>query len=72
MVASNVTGVINDPDSITRIMKKYNGLAFFDFAAAAPYVKINMNADENKDAIFISPHKFLGGPSTPGILVVKK
>ena len=53
-------------------MKKYNGLALFDYAAAAPYVKIDMNGSEPKDAIFISPHKFPGGPSTPGILIVKK
>lgn len=60
----------------------------FDYAAVAPYVEINMNGQTNskftrelsesekqlcyKDAIFISPHKFIGGPSSSGILVAKK
>ena len=55
-------------------------LAFWDFAAAAPYVRIEMNprgsqgADPGiaKDAVFISPHKFIGGPGTPGVLVAKR
>uniref|UniRef100_A0A2C9M1P3 Aminotransferase class V domain-containing protein n=1 Tax=Biomphalaria glabrata TaxID=6526 RepID=A0A2C9M1P3_BIOGL len=59
------------------MMHKYGGLAFFDFACAAPYVEIDMNCvqdgpDAYKDAIFISTHKFLGGPQTPGILIAKK
>ncbi|RBP85585.1 aminotransferase class V-fold PLP-dependent enzyme [Marinomonas rhizomae] len=74
--ASNVTGILCDQDSITALLHRYNALAFWDFAAAAPYVALDMNPSANhslaKDAIFFSPHKFIGGPGTPGILVVKK
>lgn len=72
--ASNVTGVISPVDEINMILKKAGALAFWDFAGGAPYMKINMNpgGDLNKDAIFISPHKLVGGPGTPGILIVKK
>ncbi|KAI3383902.1 hypothetical protein SNEBB_000820 [Seison nebaliae] len=69
--ASNITGILTDVDQISRICRKAKPPAycFFDYASAAPYISINMI---NKDAIFISPHKFLGGPDTPGILVVRK
>ncbi|MBA7619346.1 Cysteine desulfurase [subsurface metagenome] len=69
--ASNVTGLKSPVYEIARIMHKYNGLACFDFAASAPYVKINMNNDSDTffDAIFISPYKFVGGPGSSGILV---
>jgi selenocysteine lyase/cysteine desulfurase len=69
--ASNVTGLKSPVYEIARIMHKYNGLACFDFAASAPYVKINMNNDSDTffDAIFLSPHKFVGGPGSSGILV---
>jgi len=69
--ASNVTGLRSPVYEIARIMHKYNGLVCFDFAASAPYVKINMNNDSDTffDAIFISPHKFVGGPGSSGILV---
>jgi selenocysteine lyase/cysteine desulfurase len=74
--ASNVTGILCDQDAITILLHRYNALAFWDFAAAAPYVALNMNptADQAlaKDAIFFSTHKFIGGPGTSGILVVKK
>ncbi|XP_066919194.1 uncharacterized protein [Clytia hemisphaerica] len=76
--ASNVTGHLVDVDSISHLFHKYNGFVFFDYATAGPYVEINMNPSSNtksnvyKDAIFISPHKFVGGPQTPGILVAKK
>ncbi|CAG9315473.1 unnamed protein product [Blepharisma stoltei] len=71
--ASNVTGIVSDVEAIATLLHKYNALAFFDYAAAAPYVKINMNPPMSPlDAIFISPHKFPGGPGTPGMLVVKK
>ena len=78
--ASNVTGIVSDTREISRLLHKYNALAFWDLAAAAPYVEIEMNpapgpqaADgEYKDAVFISPHKFIGGPQTPGVLVVKR
>jgi len=69
--ASNVTGLKSPVYEIARIMHKYNALVCFDFAASAPYVKINMNNDSDTffDAIFISPHKFVGGPGSSGILV---
>ncbi|MFO7607792.1 MAG: aminotransferase class V-fold PLP-dependent enzyme [Candidatus Krumholzibacteriia bacterium] len=77
--ASNVTGIVSDTRGITRLLHAHGALAFWDFAAAAPYVEIEMNpagaADDRlaaKDAVFISPHKFIGGPQTPGVLVVKK
>lgn len=73
--ASNVTGIVSDVEGISRLLHKHNALAFWDFAAAAPYVEIDMNPPEigaYKDAIFISPHKFIGGPGTPGVLVVKR
>lgn len=72
--ASNVTGIISDTYSIAQILHEHGALSFWDFAAAAPYVQIEMHPDEKsyKDAIFISPHKFVGGPGTPGVLVVNK
>jgi selenocysteine lyase/cysteine desulfurase len=85
--ASNVTGICTDTDAITELLHRHGALSFWDYAAGAPYLKIDMNAKllvnsgqvENgspnlyyKDAIFISPHKFIGGPGTPGILVLKK
>jgi len=69
---SNVTGIFTPYHSIAGIMHKNGGLCFVDFACSAPYVSIDMhpeNKDENLDAIFFSPHKFLGGPGTPGILI---
>ena len=69
--ASNVTGLKSPVYEIARILHKYNALVCFDFAASAPYVKINMNNDSDTffDAVFISPHKFVGGPGSSGILV---
>ncbi len=69
--ASNVTGLKSPIYEIANIMHKYNGLVCFDFAASAPYVEINMNKtpDTFFDAIFLSPHKFVGGPGSTGILV---
>lgn len=69
---SNVTGVITPYHELARIMHEYDGLCFVDFAASAPYVDIDMhpnNPMEALDAIFFSPHKFLGGPGTNGVLV---
>ena len=68
--ASNVTGIIVDTELITRVLHEHGALAFWDFAAAAPYVDIDMR--QGFDAVFISPHKFIGGPGTPGILVARK
>ncbi|HAU01673.1 MAG TPA: aminotransferase, partial [Porticoccaceae bacterium] len=68
--ASNVTGIKSDVAAITALLKQYGALVFWDYAAAAPYMRIDMNGENPKDAVFISPHKFIGGPGTPGILVV--
>ena len=72
--ASNVTGIETDADRISTLIHQYNGWAFWDYAAGAPYLKIDMNPCERsyKDAIFISPHKFVGGPQATGILLAKK
>ena len=53
------------------MLKEYNGVSCFDYGALAPYVEIDLVGD-GVDVVFISPHKFIGGPQTPGVLVVKK
>jgi selenocysteine lyase/cysteine desulfurase len=91
--ASNVTGILSDTRAISVLLHRHGALSFWDVAAAAPYVEIEMaprraapegSADapddaglddaalDTKDAIFISPHKFIGGPGTPGILVARR
>ena len=72
---SNVTGLQPDYFRIAKIMHQNNGVCFVDFACSAPYVDIDMHPidkDAYLDAIFFSPHKFLGGPGTSGVLVFKK
>lgn len=69
---SNVTGIITPYYQLAKIMHQNGGLCFIDFAASAPYVTIDMHPEdpqERLDAIFFSPHKFLGGPGSCGILV---
>jgi selenocysteine lyase/cysteine desulfurase len=73
--ASNVTGLKTDVDEVAALLHQYDALSFWDYAAAAPYVSIDMNPVNSacsKDAVFLSPHKFVGGPGTPGVLIVKK
>ncbi len=78
--ASNVTGIISDVRSISVLLHRYGALSFWDFAAAGPYVDIDMTPPASgpdahlayKDAIYLSPHKFIGGPGTPGLLVARK
>ncbi|MCP3870234.1 MAG: aminotransferase class V-fold PLP-dependent enzyme [Gammaproteobacteria bacterium] len=77
--ASNVTGMRSPVHDIARLLHSRGALAFFDFAASAPYVPIDMNPETNGqfgdtslDAVFISPHKFLGGPGSSGLLVFNK
>lgn len=72
---SNVTGIETPYHEMAKLMHEYQGLAFIDFAASAPYVDINMHPDDpmaKLDAIFFSPHKFLGGPGSSGVLVFDK
>ena len=78
--ASNVTGIGTNTRSVAITLHKHGALSFWDFAAAGPYVQIEMNMRDDgpdghlayKDAVFISPHKFIGGPGTPGVLVAKR
>jgi selenocysteine lyase/cysteine desulfurase len=74
--ASNVTGVRTDVHAIARILHRHGAIACFDFAALAPYVPIDMHPKDDPaaalDAIFISPHKMLGGPGTPGVLAFRR
>ncbi|KAL4223439.1 hypothetical protein ACF0H5_016910 [Mactra antiquata] len=72
--ASNVTGIVTDVDEISTIAHQYDAFSVFDYAGGGPYLDMNMNQSKQsyKDAIIISPHKFVGGPGTPGIIVAKK
>jgi selenocysteine lyase/cysteine desulfurase len=78
--ASNVTGILSDTRAISILLHRHGALSFWDFAAAAPYVDIEMephrpgpDADlDYKDAIVLSPHKFIGGPGTPGVLIARR
>jgi len=74
--ASNVTGLLTDVHRVARLLHRHGAIACFDYAACAPYVAIDMNPepsgegdDPSIDAIFVSPHKFLGGPGSSGVLV---
>ncbi|NQU58688.1 MAG: aminotransferase class V-fold PLP-dependent enzyme [Rhodospirillales bacterium] len=73
--ASNVTGIISDRAGISSLLKAHGALSFWDYAAAAPYVDINTTgsaAFPAMDGLFISPHKFVGGPGSPGLLVMRR
>jgi selenocysteine lyase/cysteine desulfurase len=72
---SNVTGIFTPYHTLARIMHENGGLCFIDFAASAAYVDINMHPQdkiEKLDAIFFSPHKFLGGPGSAGVMLFDK
>ena len=69
---SNVTGIQTPVHEMARLMHEYNGVCLIDYAASAPYVDINMHPGDpmdKLDAIVFSPHKFLGGPGSSGVLV---
>ena len=86
--ASNVTGILSDTRAVSVLLHRHGALAFWDFGAAAPYVDIQMSprrtapeprddgkadhALDTKDAVFLSPHKLIGGPGTPGVLIVRR
>ena len=75
--ASNVTGILTDTRAVASLLHEHGALSFFDYAAAGPYLPIRVaasapGADDHKDAVFLSPHKFPGGPQTPGVLVVRR
>jgi len=73
--ASNVTGIVSDTVAVSTILHEHGALSFWDCAAAASYVAIEMGSRDGlayKDAIVVSPHKLIGGPGTPGVLIVRK
>jgi selenocysteine lyase/cysteine desulfurase len=78
--ASNVTGIRTDEDRVSAMLHRHGALACWDHATAAAHLPVDMNPRPSipdghlayKDAVFISPHKFVGGPGTPGILAVKR
>ncbi|QNE21310.1 aminotransferase class V-fold PLP-dependent enzyme [Kribbella qitaiheensis] len=76
--ASNVTGIVSNTHRVSALLHRHGALSFWDFAAAAPYIEIDMYGGRSadplsyKDAIFLSPHKFIGGPGTPGVLVARR
>ncbi|HEU4947615.1 MAG TPA: aminotransferase class V-fold PLP-dependent enzyme [Kribbella sp.] len=76
--ASNVTGIVSNTHRVSALLHRHGALSFWDFAAAGPYVEIDMYGGRRddplayKDAIFLSPHKFIGGPGTPGVLVARR
>ena len=72
---SNVTGIKTPYHEVAQLMHQHNGVCFVDFACSGPYVAIDMHPqapDAYLDAIFFSPHKFLGGPGTSGVLIFNK
>ncbi|HEY3449785.1 MAG TPA: aminotransferase class V-fold PLP-dependent enzyme [Myxococcales bacterium] len=76
--ASNVTGIVTDTAAIASLLHRYGALSFWDYAAAGPYTNIDLCPKgpgqelAYKDAVFLSPHKFIGGPGTPGVLAVRR
>ena len=72
--ASNVSGVKTDVYAVARLLHRHGALAFFDFSASAPYVRIDVRHDDEAyfDGVFFSPHKYLGGPGASGILLIRE
>jgi len=74
--ASNVTGIVSDTRRIAALLHAHGALSFWDYAAAGPYVEIDMGFPDAGsaylDAVFLSPHKFIGGPGTPGVLAARR
>lgn len=68
-IASNVTGILSDYKRLYTLVKDYGGTVCLDAAAASPYINIDCNY---YDALFLSPHKLLGGVGSCGLLVIKK
>ena len=72
---SNVTGIITPYYKMAEILHEFDRFCFVDFAGSAPYVEINMHPEKEEqrlDAVMFSPHKFLGGPGSPGVLILNK
>lgn len=78
--ASNVTGIVSNVSAVSSCLHRHDALSFWDYAAAAPYVRIDMGTTgdaeasrlDYRDAVFLSPHKMIGGPGTPGVLVARR
>ena len=72
--ASNVTGIITDPDPVSRILKQYGALSVWDYAGGGPYLPIDMQCGTavQIDALVVSTHKFAGGPAASGVLILRK
>ncbi|MEP2784055.1 MAG: aminotransferase class V-fold PLP-dependent enzyme [Pseudoruegeria sp.] len=72
--ASNVTGILTDPDPVTRLLKTHGARSVWDYAGAGPYVPISMKtgSDAAIDAVVVSPHKFPGGPAASGVLILRE
>ena len=76
--ASNVTGIVSNSCAIADLLHRHHALSMWDFAAAAPYLDIDMYPQcvehplAYKDAVVLSPHKFVGGPGTPGVVVIRR
>lgn len=71
--ASNVTGILTDVDTVTRMLRAHGALAIWDYGCAGPYCEMDMKqgSDAQKDAIVFSVHKFPGGPGSSGIAVIR-
>ncbi len=71
---SNVTGIVTDEDAVTRLLKRHGALSVWDCAGSGPYLPVDMKAgtDAQKDAVVISAHKFIGGPASSGVMIVRK
>jgi len=71
---SNVTGIVTDDEAVTRILKRHGALSVWDCAGSGPYLPIDMKpgTEAQKDAVVVSPHKFLGGPAASGVMIVRK
>ncbi|MFW8635171.1 aminotransferase class V-fold PLP-dependent enzyme [Cribrihabitans pelagius] len=72
--ASNVTGILTDPDPVSRLLHAHGALAVWDYAGGGPYLPVDMGARgaARKDAVVVSPHKFPGGPGASGLLIVNQ
>lgn len=68
--ASNVTGIVTDVAAVTALLKAHGALSLWDYAAAAPYLPVDMGL--GMDAVVLSPHKFIGGPGASGVLIVRR
>ena len=75
-----MTGIVTDVEQVAIVLHRHGALSCWDYASAGPYLPIEMNPSPDvpdghlayKDAVFLSPHKFVGGPGTPGVLVAKR